>query len=67
MFMPRASAPGGRMRIFMDLGGPKVRTGEFRALHHDKHVQIDDLIALVAPGNSTGRARRMRLSRSNAV
>jgi pyruvate kinase len=41
---------GRRMRIFMDLGGPKVRTGEFRALHHDKHAQIDDLIALVAPG-----------------
>ena len=41
---------GRRMRIFMDLAGPKVRTGEFCALHHDKRVQIDDLIALVAPG-----------------
>ena len=41
---------GHRMRIFMDLGGPKVRTGAFAALRHDKHAERDELVAVVAPG-----------------
>ena len=41
---------GRRMKIFMDLGGPKVRTGAFAALRHDKHAERDELIALTAPG-----------------
>ena len=38
------------MRIFMDLGGPKVRTGAVAALRHDKHAGRDELVAVVAPG-----------------
>jgi pyruvate kinase len=41
---------GRRMRIFMDLAGPKVRTGAIAALRHDKHAEFDDLIAVTAPG-----------------
>ena len=41
---------GRRMRIFMDLGGPKVRTGAFAALRHDKHAAREELVAVVAPG-----------------
>ncbi len=41
---------GRRMRIFMDLGGPKLRTGQIRAAHDEKRAHLGDLIALVAPG-----------------
>lgn len=41
---------GRRMRIFMDLAGPKVRTGAVAALRHDKHAAFDDLIAVTEPG-----------------
>ena len=41
---------GHRMRVFMDLGGPKVRTGGFAALRHDKHAERDELVAVVVPG-----------------
>ncbi|WP_342395122.1 pyruvate kinase [Candidatus Rhodoblastus alkanivorans] len=41
---------GRRMRIFMDLAGPKVRTGAFAALRKDKHAERDELVAVTAPG-----------------
>ncbi|MGX1097617.1 pyruvate kinase [Amorphus sp. MBR-141] len=41
---------GHRMRVFMDLAGPKIRTGEVRLPEGTKRVRPDDRIAIVAPG-----------------
>jgi pyruvate kinase len=41
---------GHRIRIFMDLAGPKVRTGEVRQLGVTERLMPGDRIAVVAPG-----------------
>lgn len=41
---------GRRMRVFMDLGGPKIRTGAIRAAKGGKRVRVGDRFAIVAPG-----------------
>jgi len=41
---------GRRMRVFMDLAGPKVRTGDIRAPRHEKRIHTGECFALVAPG-----------------
>lgn len=38
-----------RFRVFMDLAGPKIRTGEVRAMHHVKRLFPGDRVAMVAP------------------
>ncbi len=43
-------ASGHRFKIFMDLAGPKIRTGEVRARHQVKRLFPGDRIAMVAPG-----------------
>ncbi|TCZ51777.1 pyruvate kinase [Roseicella aquatilis] len=46
-----AEATTGRsMKILMDLAGPKIRTGEVRSPENQKHVGVDALLAVVAPG-----------------
>ncbi|WP_338663224.1 pyruvate kinase [Pararoseomonas sp. SCSIO 73927] len=42
-------ATGHRMRVLMDLAGPKIRTGKLR-LPHGKRVQEGDRLAIVPPG-----------------
>jgi pyruvate kinase len=44
------AATGRPMKILMDLGGPKIRTGAVRWPHGDKHLRTDALLALVPPG-----------------
>ena len=45
-----ATLPGAPpMKVFMDLAGPKLRTGKIRAHHHARHVFTGDRIAIVAP------------------
>ncbi|MCJ2186882.1 pyruvate kinase [Novosphingobium beihaiensis] len=41
---------GHRFRIFMDLAGPKNRTGTVRATHDTRRVFAGDRIAMTAPG-----------------
>ena len=41
---------GHRFRVFMDLAGPKIRTGEVRANTHVKRLFPGDRIAMVATG-----------------
>lgn len=41
---------GRPMKIFMDLAGPKVRTGKVHKRHGEKRVMRDDRIAVVMPG-----------------
>jgi pyruvate kinase len=41
---------GRRMKIFMDLGGPKIRTGKVRTLGDRKKARPGDLIAVVRSG-----------------
>ncbi|MGX1307023.1 pyruvate kinase [Amorphus suaedae] len=51
----RAEADTGhRMRVFMDLAGPKIRTGAARLRDGAKRVHPDDRIAIVAPGRLAG-------------
>jgi pyruvate kinase len=38
------------MKVLMDLGGPKIRTGAVRLPHGDKRLRTDALLALVPPG-----------------
>jgi pyruvate kinase len=42
---------GHSLRVFMDLAGPKIRTGEVRANHHVKRLFPGDRLAIVAPGD----------------
>ncbi|HEX3407596.1 MAG TPA: pyruvate kinase, partial [Caulobacteraceae bacterium] len=44
------AATGQRMRIFMDLAGPKIRTGKARVIGDRKKAHTGDLIAVVRPG-----------------
>lgn len=44
-------ACGHRCRVFMDLAGPKIRTGKVQANHHVKRLFPGDRIAMVAPGD----------------
>ena len=44
---------GYRMRIFMDLAGPKIRTGEVHACRGTKRLFPGDRIMLVAPGGTS--------------
>ncbi|WP_018699585.1 pyruvate kinase [Amorphus coralli] len=44
------AATGHRMRVFMDLAGPKIRTGSLMLREGRKRVGADDRIAVVAPG-----------------
>jgi pyruvate kinase len=47
-----AGAETGRpLRIFMDLAGPKIRTGEVRSNHKVKRLFPGDRFAIVAPGD----------------
>lgn len=41
---------GRRMRIFMDLAGPKIRTGATRKGAGGKHVHVGDELAIALPG-----------------
>lgn len=41
---------GRRMRIVMDLPGPKIRTGRLRAPKPDGRVEVGDMLALARPG-----------------
>lgn len=41
---------GRRLRIFMDLAGPKIRTGQIRSMTGHKRVSSGDRIAVVPPG-----------------
>lgn len=43
-----AERTGRRMKIFMDLGGPKIRTGTPRGKH--KRVMLNDELAITLPG-----------------
>jgi len=45
-------ATGRRMKVFMDLAGPKIRTGEVRAPKRSARVHKGDLIAIAKPGQS---------------
>ena len=42
---------GHPMRVFMDLAGPKLRTGEVRAHGGVKRLVVGDRLAIVAPGD----------------
>jgi pyruvate kinase len=44
------AATGRRMKIFMDLAGPKIRTGQVRHPAHGHRAHAGDLIALTAIG-----------------
>lgn len=45
-----AEKVGRRMQVFMDLAGPKIRTGDFRDVRGLKRVALDDELAIVLPG-----------------
>jgi len=45
-----AKKTGGRMKILMDLAGPKIRTGAIRKHHGLKRVALGDDCAIAAPG-----------------
>ncbi|MEW5421235.1 pyruvate kinase [Amorphus sp. 3PC139-8] len=45
------AATGHRMRVFMDLAGPKIRTGGVRIRDGGKRIFTDQRIAIVAPGD----------------
>jgi pyruvate kinase len=45
-----AHRTGHRMQIFMDIAGPKIRTGAIRHRRGHKHVHVGDRIAMVVPG-----------------
>jgi pyruvate kinase len=42
-------ASGRRVKILMDLAGPKIRTGKVRAPHHKERIGMGDLLAIVPP------------------
>lgn len=45
------TATGRRLKVFMDLGGPKIRTGRVRGPGEDHRARFGDLIALTALGD----------------
>lgn len=44
-----AERTGWRMKIFMDLAGPKIRTGDIRS-RHSKRVDLEEELAIALPG-----------------
>ena len=44
------AATGRRIKVFMDLAGPKIRTGEVDAPHKGRRVRRGDLVAICRPG-----------------
>ena len=42
---------GHRMKVFMDLAGPKIRTGEIRPPKHRKKAHKGELLAIARPGD----------------
>ena len=44
------AASGRRVRIFMDLAGPKIRTGTVHCHKGHKRARVGDIIAMCAPG-----------------
>jgi len=44
------AATGHRLRILMDLAGPKIRTGAIRLPPDEKRLHQDDTLAIVPPG-----------------
>lgn len=45
-----AAGTGRHLKVLMDLGGPKIRTGEVRCPDHDRHLRPGTAFALVRPG-----------------
>lgn len=45
---------GQRLRVFMDLAGPKIRTGAIRSCHGGHKLFMNDRLAVVAPGALEG-------------
>lgn len=45
-----AAKTGRRMKVLMDLAGPKIRTGEIRKHKDGKRVGLGNLLAIAAPG-----------------
>jgi pyruvate kinase len=45
-----AAKTGRRMKVLMDLAGPKIRTGEIRKHKDGKRVGLGELLAIAAPG-----------------
>lgn len=46
-----AGQAGRRMRVFMDLAGPKIRTGAFRDVEGLKRITLGDELAITLPGH----------------
>jgi pyruvate kinase len=44
------AATGRRLKVFMDLAGPKIRTGKVRLPLHGKRILKDELVAIAKPG-----------------
>lgn len=44
------AASGRRIRVFMDLAGPKIRTGEARGPHGRKRIGLGESLAIARPG-----------------
>ena len=45
-----AEKTGRRMKVLMDLAGPKIRTGAIRKKTHPKRLSLGDLFAIARPG-----------------
>ena len=45
-----AAATGHRMKVFMDLAGPKIRTGKSRTAKHGKRLHAGDRLAITHAG-----------------
>jgi len=54
-----ARRTGRRMKIFMDLAGPKIRTGEFRDSKDLKRVTLADELAITLPGHLSRATQSM--------
>jgi pyruvate kinase len=61
---------GGRLRIFMDLGGPKIRTADVRSgKHEDKppRLMVGDSLALLKPGSPDDTAAEAEGARATCT
>ena len=45
------AATGRRMKVFMDLAGPKIRTGEVRQPSHDESIYRGEVVVIVRSGD----------------
>ena len=54
-------ASGGRLQVFMDVAGPKVRTGRIEYPGEAPRLHRDDEFALVASGGMDGVAQPLRM------